>query len=59
MSKKNNKPPRYWIMDGRANFDVDDAKIISCCETLKEARAEVGDYGDAVIVCSETQAVVK
>lgn len=57
MSKESQ--PRYWIMDGRANYDIDSAVVISTCATLAEARAEVNDYGDAVIVDSETGMVVK
>lgn len=58
MNKKQ-QPPRYWIMDARANYDVDDAVVFSLCETLREARDEMDMYPpDAVIVDSTTYEVV-
>ena len=24
----------YWLMDGRANYDVDAAIVLECCDTL-------------------------
>jgi hypothetical protein len=33
--------PQFLIMDGRARFNQDRACVISCCETLKEAKKEM------------------
>ena len=49
----------YWLMDGRANFDVDRAIVLECCSTLKEAKRNINNYGaDTCIVDVETQEVV-
>ena len=38
-------------MDGRANYDIDAALVLETCDTLKEAQANVNDYGaDTCIV---------
>jgi len=49
----------YWLMDGRANYSVDDAIVLECCDTLKEAKEHINDYGaDTCIVDVETQNVI-
>lgn len=49
----------YWLMDGRANYDVDDAYVLRSCNTLEEAQIHINDYGaDTCIVDVETQEVV-
>ncbi len=35
----------YWLMDGRANFDIDRALVLETCDTLAEAKAHLNDYG--------------
>ena len=46
-------------MDGRANYNVDVALVLECCETLEEAEKNINDYGaDTCIVDVETQKVV-
>ena len=52
----------YFIMDGRARFDVDRAIIVECCDSLKEAeRAMKRDYKgyDYVIVRRSDMTVVE
>jgi len=50
----------FFLMDGRARFDVDDAIVFSCCVSVKEARKEAPDYGDdTCIVDAETMEVVE
>ncbi len=48
----------YFIMDGRARFNTDDAVVCEVCESLEEAKANCPDYGDAVVIDSETMEVV-
>ena len=49
----------YWLMDGRANYDVDKAMVLETCNTLEEAQASINNYGaDTCIVDVETQKVV-
>jgi hypothetical protein len=48
----------YWIMDGRARFDTDRAIVCEICDSLKEAKSRVSEYGDAVIVDPRTDAIV-
>lgn len=33
--------PSFLIMDGRARFDPDRAIVVSCCNSLKEAKKEM------------------
>lgn len=40
----------YYIYDGRYWTDPDRALVMTICDTLEEAREDVKDYGDAVIV---------
>ena len=50
---------RYWIMDGRANLDIDRALVLETCDTLEEAREALDLYADdSVIVDVETQEIV-
>lgn len=52
----------YFIMDGRARFDVDRAIIVECCNSLKEAeRTMKRDYKgyDYVIVRRSDMTVVE
>jgi len=49
----------YWLMDGRANYSIDDALVLECCSTLEEANHNINNYGtDTCIVDPETQEVV-
>lgn len=47
--------PQFLIMDGRARFDQDRACVISCCETLAEAKQEMHEdylgYDYVVVHC--------
>jgi len=36
----------YWLMDGRALYDMDSALVLETCGTLKEAQESIHDYGD-------------
>ena len=41
----------YYLMDGRANYDIDAAIVLDCCNTLKEAVENINRYGaDTCIV---------
>lgn len=40
----------YWVMDGRANYDTDEALVLCTCETIEEAYDIAPEFGDAVIV---------
>jgi hypothetical protein len=48
----------YWIMDGRARFDVDRAVVCEVCDSLKEAKRHAPNYGDACVVDAATMEVV-
>ncbi len=37
---------QYWVMDGRANYSIDDAYVLVTCDTFDEAMDYVNDYGD-------------
>lgn len=50
--------PRYWIMDGRAHHNVDDATILDLASTLKEARKALKLQGHGVIYDSETNSII-
>lgn len=53
------KDSRYWLMDGRANHDVDAAMVLETCDSLEEAYQGWKDYGsDTCIVEVETQTVI-
>jgi len=42
---------QYWLMDGRAVFDIDKAIVLEVCETYQEAWSNRNDYGaDTCIV---------
>jgi len=41
-----NTGDQYWIMDGRAHYDVDKALVLETCSTFEEAYAHRYDYGD-------------
>ena len=50
---------RYWIMDGRAHFNMDCATVCEVCDTLAEARKCVTTWPtDHVIVDSKTMRIV-
>ena len=50
---------QYWLMDGRANYDVGAAYVLECCSSLKDAKRNINDYGaDTCIVDAETREVV-
>lgn len=41
----------FWVMDGRANFDIDKATVLVHCTSFEEALGCVHDYGaDTCIV---------
>lgn len=41
----------YYLMDGRAKFAIDKASILETCDTMKEAMANINNYGsDTCIV---------
>ena len=49
----------YWLMDGRANLNVNNAIVLRTCESLSEAYRNLYDYGnDTCIVDVETKKVV-
>lgn len=42
---------QFWVMDGRANYSIDDAQCLVTCGTFKEAKGAIHDYGnDSCIV---------
>jgi len=52
---------RILIMDGRARFDPDRAVVVSCCDSLAEAKKEMrDDYQgyDYVVVDGDTWRVL-
>lgn len=36
---------QYWIMDGRANYSISSATILSTCDTLEEANDDLLLFG--------------
>ena len=36
----------FYIMDGRARFDVDRAVVVEVCESLREAKQAMREYYD-------------
>ena len=41
----------YWLMDGRASYDIDKATVLECCDTYEKAVANINGYGsDTCIV---------
>lgn len=57
--EKSDEESVYWLMDGRANFDVDRAMVLRTCGSYSDAKKHVNDYGaDTCIVDVETQSVV-
>jgi hypothetical protein len=53
-----NKNKEYWIMDGRARFDMDIAIVCEVCDSLKEAKQMVSEYGDAIVIDPDTDEIV-
>jgi len=50
---------KYWLMDGRAVYSVDDALVHECCDTIEECAEGLNDYGaDTCIVEVESQRVI-
>lgn len=45
-SNTNNDDEQFWVMDGRANYEIDDAQVLLTCGTLKEAKRSVHDFGN-------------
>jgi hypothetical protein len=43
---------KYIIYDGRATSDTDDASVMECCDTLKEAITNAPDYGNGCCIWS-------
>ena len=37
---------QYWVMDGRANYSIDDALVLVTCDTFDGAMEHVNDYGN-------------
>lgn len=41
----------YWVMDGRAEQNIDDAMVLSCEPCYKSARKSINNFGaDSCIV---------
>lgn len=41
----------FWLMDGRANYDIDTAMVLETTDTYDEAMKSINDYGaDTCIV---------
>lgn len=40
----------YWVMDGRANMNTDNAMVLCTCETIEDAYDIGPEFGDFVIV---------
>ncbi len=41
----------FWLMDGRASYDIDKAIVLQSCDTLDQAIANIDNYGaDTCIV---------
>ncbi|MFZ1792753.1 MAG: hypothetical protein WAU96_04955 [Anaerolineae bacterium] len=55
-----NGAPRYWVMDGRALLNIDDALVLDTARTLELAvKAMQGcSVGDACIVDTQTDKVI-
>lgn len=51
--------PKYLIYDARYRFDEDRATVYCTADTLEEARDDVKEYGDCVIVESETGEIIE
>lgn len=46
-----NKMSYYWVMDGRANYDIDKASVLVTTKTFEEAMEYLDSYGaDTCIV---------
>lgn len=42
---------QYWLMDGRANYSIDDAIVLEIRDTFDEAMKKINNYGaDTCIV---------
>lgn len=37
---------QYWLMDGRAHYDIDSATVLECCPSLDRAYDSWHDFGD-------------
>ena len=37
---------QYWLMDGRAFYDIDKAVVLETCDTYEAAMGSIEDYGD-------------
>jgi hypothetical protein len=49
----------YWVMDGRANYSIDNAMVLVCCPGLDDAYDCWKEFGaDTCIVDPDTQEVV-
>ena len=48
----------YYIMDGRANYDVDAAFVLESCDTLEEAKESISGYGADTCIVDEAGKVV-
>jgi len=55
-----NGAPRYWVMDGRAHFDIDRANVLDTAQTMEQAVANMlkASEGDACIVDTTNDTVV-
>jgi len=42
----------YIIYDGRAMANVDDATVMETCDSLKEAKEDMKDFGDGCVIYS-------
>ena len=41
---------QYWIMDGRASYNEDEAMVMEVCDTREEAEANKHLYGDDCVI---------
>lgn len=61
--KRKSDIARYYIMDGRARYNVDEATILCCSDTLREAKIDLRlqqhYIRDAVIWDTKDNKIVK
>lgn len=55
MGKKRNE---YWLMDGRARLNIDDAVIYTIEYSLKEAEEMAPDYGDDTVIVKNGKEII-
>lgn len=59
MTKINNEKEiqivQYWVMDGRANYSIDNALVLVPCDTFDEAMKYINNYGDDTCIVKVTE----